>query len=573
MYKIYKIRDPLVDIQLDPDELLNRLFQNRGIQSTAELDNSLQNLLDPRLLFGVEEAIRILIQALKEQSRIVVIGDFDADGATSTALAVQAFHLFGYKNVDFVIPDRFTQGYGLTPDIAKLVHQMGAELVFTVDNGSSSIEAVDWLKNHSIKVIITDHHSPSDPLPKADAIINPKLTSCGFPSKNLAGVGVCFYVMLALRCALRDLKLLPEPYPNLAQFLDLVALGTISDVVSLDHNNRILVNNGIKLIQSGSCCLGIKMLTQLAKRELHCLQASDLGFAIAPRLNAAGRLENMALGVKLLMAKDCNEAKNLAFELEELNQKRREVETAISITALNICAELSLSDPNELTAIVLYKADWHQGVIGIVASRLKDRFHTPVIVFAKENENSCFIKGSARSIEGLHIRDLFADIAKDHPDVVVRFGGHAMAAGITILETDLEEFKIILHNKLKQLLEPEMRQGVIYVDGKLSPSECNLATANKLRGIAWGKDFPEPLFQGNFKLLLQKILHGKHLKIILEDDLGQMFDAIWFNADLDRFPDFSLKEASLIFKLNISHFQGQEKLELLVEDILEKEYL
>ncbi|AIZ78705.1 single-stranded-DNA-specific exonuclease RecJ [Actinobacillus equuli] len=570
MQKLIKQRSKLTSIKLSEHPLLNRLYQSRGISSPQELERTLQFLHRPNQLVNIDAAVELLVEAYKQQSRIIIVGDFDADGATSTALAILALRQLGFENVDYLIPDRFSQGYGLSLAVAEMVLAKGTDIVMTVDNGISSFEGIDLLKEHGIKVLVTDHHLPAENLPNADAMVNPNLADCTFPSKSLAGVGVAFYVMLALRGRMRELGCFKEKEPNLAELLDLVALGTVADVVPLDHNNRILVHQGLNRIRSGHCRAGIRALAEVSKRDLPALQASDLGFAIAPRLNAAGRLENMSLGVELLIADNMEIARQLAFELDSLNQTRKEFEQEMKTEALAICANLpSLMQKEQAHGIVLYQPDWHQGVIGILASRIKDQFHRPVIAFAQESEDSEYLKGSARSIAGLHMRDLLERIDSLYPDLIIKFGGHAMAAGLTIHQDSFLRFQKIFDEIINEIIEPEQLQGVIYTDGELAPSELNIEIAELLQQAGpWGQNFPEPTFEGEFRLLQQRVLGGKHLKLMVEQSNGGLFDAIWFNADLRYFPDLSIKQVKLIYKLDINEFRGNKSLQLRVETLI-----
>lgn len=567
MHKLIKQRPLLTGETLSPHPLLNRLYQARGVQSTTQLDLSTKHLHRPELLANIDQAVELLWQSYQRQERIIIVGDFDADGATSTALAMLALQRFGFTQLDYLIPDRFSQGYGLSQSVAEMVLQKGADLVLTVDNGISSFEGIALLKSHGIKVLVTDHHLPGESLPNADAMINPNLPNCPFPSKSLAGVGVIFYVMSALRGKLRSENAFAGSEPNIAELLDLVALGTVADVVSLDHNNRILVHQGLNRIRSGACRAGIQALAEVAKRELANLQASDLGFAIAPRLNAAGRLENMSLGVELLLCEDIEHARKLAQELDSLNQTRKEFEQEMKAEALQLCA--NLEKPEEMAqaqGIVLYQPDWHQGVLGIVASRIKDQFHRPVIAFAKESEEGELLKGSARSISGLHMRDVLERIDNLYPNLLVRFGGHAMAAGLTLHVHDLAKFKVVFDQVIAQFIEPEQLQGVIYTDGELQADEFNLETANLLKQAGpWGQHFAEPVFEGEFRILQQRLVAGKYLKMLLETQNGMLLDAIWFTVDVKQFPDLSIKQAKLVYRLDINYFRGNSNLQLLVE--------
>lgn len=391
-----------------------------------------------------------------------------------------------------------------------------------------------------------------------------------FPSKSLAGVGVIFYVMIALRAKFRQNGLFSANEPNIADLLDLVALGTVADVVPLDYNNRILVHQGLNRIRSGHCRTGIQALVEVSKRDLVGLQASDLGFAVAPRLNAAGRLENMALGVELLLCESLEQARSLALELDSLNQTRKEFEQEMKTEALAICAKLpALTQTNHAHGIVLYQADWHQGVIGILASRIKDQFHRPVVIFAQESDESEYLKGSARSISGVHMRDLLERIHSHHPQLMTKFGGHAMAAGLTLHQNNLSRFQQLFDETICQMVEPAQLQGVIYTDGELQPQECTLETAELLKQAGpWGQNFAEPLFEGEFRLLQQRLIGGKHLKLMVENSAGMLFDAVWFNIDLRYYPDLSIKRARLIYKLDVNEFRGNRQVQLLLEHLI-----
>lgn len=568
--KIVKSRPQLSHTTLCQHPLLNRLYQSRGVQSAQELELNLRHLHDPMLLANIEQATELLVNAFTRQARIVIVGDFDADGATSTALSMLALRQFGFTHLDYLIPDRFSQGYGLSTAVAEMVIAKGADLVLTVDNGISSFEGIALLKSHGIQVLVTDHHLPAEALPEADAMINPNLPQCLFPSKSLAGVGVIFYVMIALRAKFRQNGLFSANEPNIADLLDLVALGTVADVVPLDYNNRILVHQGLNRIRSGHCRAGIQALVEVSKRDLVGLQASDLGFAIAPRLNAAGRLENMALGVELLLCESLEQARSLALELDSLNQTRKEFEQEMKTEALAICAKLpALTQTNHAHGIVLYQADWHQGVIGILASRIKDQFHRPVVIFAQESDESEYLKGSARSISGVHMRDLLERIHSHHPQLMTKFGGHAMAAGLTLHQNNLSRFQQLFDETICQIVEPAQLQGVIYTDGELQPQECTLETAELLKQAGpWGQNFAEPLFEGEFRLLQQRLIGGKHLKLMVENSAGMLFDAVWFNIDLRYYPDLSIKRARLIYKLDVNEFRGNRQVQLLLEHLI-----
>jgi len=487
-----------------PDELkvfphvLQRIYAARGVIKKAELDNQLNQLLPFTGLLNIEKACHRLSQALEHSERIIIIGDFDADGATSTALAVSALKVMGAKQVHFLVPNRFAFGYGLTPGIVAVAKHHAPQLIITVDNGISSFEGVKAANEAGIDVLITDHHLAGEVLPEATVIINPNQPGDTFASKSIAGVGVIFYVMLALRHHLRqqgwfETQNIPEP--NMAQFLDLVALGTVADVVMLDQNNRILVEQGLRRIRAGACRPGIQALIEIAKRDRVYLRETDLGFAVAPRLNAAGRLDDMSLGIDCLLAETDAAARTLARELDELNLERRKIESEMQTQALQALDKLTaLSHAEQLPSVLcLLDKSWHQGVIGILAGRLKERYHRPVIAFAKVSEDE--LKGSARSIQTINIRDVLASIDVKHPGLITKFGGHAMAAGLSLPPKHFELFREILTNTITTELQGMIPEGVILSDGSLAPKDLQLSFAKMIQqGGPWGQQFPEPLF-------------------------------------------------------------------------------
>ncbi|MFZ7266301.1 single-stranded-DNA-specific exonuclease RecJ [Avibacterium avium] len=548
--------------------LLDRLYRARQIENPQQLDRTLKAMLSPHTLFGMDKAAELLAQARIAQKNIVIVGDFDADGATSTALTVVALRQLGFQQVDYLVPNRFEQGYGLSVEVAKQALEKNVELLITVDNGISSFEGVAFLKQQGVQVVVTDHHLPGEMLPEADAIVNPNLAQCDFPSKSLAGVGVAFYVMLALRAKLREKGLFDsKTQPNFTELLDLVALGTIADVVPLDQNNRILAYQGLQRIRAGHCRYGIQALAEVANRDMSRFSASDLGFAIAPRLNAAGRLDNMSVGVELLLAEDMPTARALALELDGLNQTRKEIEQGMKLEALEICRKLTALTPPLPTGIVLYQADWHQGVLGILASRLKDQFHRPVIAFAQDQAG--VLKGSARSIEGLHIRDVLERLHSRHPEMILKFGGHAMAAGLSIQEEKFSDFQRLFNEVVTECLDEKDLQGVVWTDGELNTQFMNLDTAELLKQAGpWGQAFPEPVFDGEFKLLQQRLVGERHLKMMVEpQNGGPLLDAIAFNVDTRYYPDLSLKKVKLAYKLDVNEYRGQRNIQLLVDYI------
>ena len=565
-------RDVPAGDKLCDDPLLDRLYRSRHIKNANQLDRTLNAMHHPNLMSGMDTAVTFLLEAYQKQQKIVIVGDFDADGATSTALAVLALRQLGFANVTYLVPNRFEQGYGLSVAVAQEALALGVELLMTVDNGVSSHEGVAFLKAQGVKVIVTDHHLPPETLPNADAIVNPSLAHCDFPSKNLAGVGVTFYLMLALRAKFREVGLFDaKNQPNFTELLDLVALGTVSDVVPLDQNNRILVYQGIARIRTERCRCGIRALAEVAKRDVTRFVAADLGFSIGPRLNAAGRLDNMSVGVELLLAENMETARALALELDGLNQARKEIEQGMKLEALTICQNLFANATALETeipyAIVLYQSDWHQGVLGILASRIKDQFHRPVIAFAQDQAG--ILKGSARSIPGLHIRDVLERVYSQHPDLILKFGGHAMAAGLSIQESRFDDFRQIFNQTVSELLAEDQLQGTIWTDGELNANLLNLATAETLRqGGPWGQAFPEPLFDGEFKILQQRLVGEKHLKMMVEPKLGgPLLDAIAFNVDTRYYPDLSVKTARFVYKLDINEFRGNRDVQLLVDYI------
>ncbi|QYJ83182.1 single-stranded-DNA-specific exonuclease RecJ [Shewanella aegiceratis] len=570
---IHKIvRRPKVDDSHLPSHLspiLKQVYASRGC-TVDDCELALANLLRPDTLKDVDRAAAIIADAMAKQQSILIVGDFDADGATSTSVCLLALRMMGATNVDYLIPNRFDYGYGLSPEIVQVAQQKGAELLITVDNGISSIEGVAVAKALGMQVVITDHHLPGNSVPQADAIVNPNQLGCGFASKAIAGVGVAFYLMSALRAELRSrgwYQAQGIQEPNLATLLDIVALGTVADVVSLDTNNRILVDAGLKRVRAGRCRPGITALLEVAKRNTSRIVASDFGFAVGPRLNAAGRLDEMALGVETLLCDDMMRARRMACELDGLNAERRELETGMQQEALKSLESLSLNEAELPWGIALYQQDWHQGVIGILASRIKDKYHRPVIAFAEAGEGE--IKGSARSIKGLHMRDLLELINARHPGMIIKFGGHAMAAGLSLRAGEFERFAKAYDEAVRELLAPEQLTGEIVSDGELSPAQLNMALARELRSAGpWGQNFPEPIFDGVFRIQQQRIVGERHLKLVLESECGQtMVDAIAFNVDLTTWPDATIQYAEIAYKLDINEFRGNESLQLMVEQI------
>jgi single-stranded-DNA-specific exonuclease len=562
--------DEAADLPANLPPLLRRLYASRGVSSAGELERSVRGMLPWQQLSGIDKAVALLYRALQEELRIVVVGDFDADGATSTALSVLALRALGCGNVTCLVPNRFDDGYGLSPEVVDQAHARGAQMILTVDNGISSHSGVDRAHELGIPVLVTDHHLPGETLPDAEAIVNPNLRDCTFPSKSLAGVGVAFYLMLALRAHLRDqgwfaARGLAEP--NLAELLDLVALGTVADVVPLDANNRILTWQGLSRIRAGKCRPGIKALLEIANRDPQKLAASDLGFALGPRLNAAGRLDDMSVGVALLLCDNVGEARVLASELDALNQTRKEIEQGMQAEALALCEKLERSSETLPGGLAMYHPEWHQGVVGILASRIKERFHRPVIAFAPAGDG--LLKGSGRSIQGLHMRDALERLDTLYPGMMLKFGGHAMAAGLSLEASRFEEFQQRFGDLVTEWLDPALLQGEVVSDGPLSPAEMTLEVAEMLRDAGpWGQMFPEPLFDGRFRLLQQRIVGERHLKVMVEPvGGGPLLDGIAFNVDTTIWPDNGVREVSLAYKLDVNEFRGNRSVQLIIDDI------
>ncbi len=556
------------NLPADIPPLLRRLYLQRGVQDAAELERGAKHLLPWQTLGGIDAAVTLLHDMLNAGRRIVVVGDFDADGATSTALTVLALRSMG-GNVDYLVPNRFEDGYGLSPDVVEQARARGAEMILTVDNGISSHAGVETAHQHGIPVLVTDHHLPGETLPEAEAIVNPNLSDSAFPSRALAGVGVAFYLMLALRAHLRQHGWFADgrSEPNLAELLDLVALGTVADVVPLDANNRILVWQGLSRIRAGKCRAGIRALLEIANRDARQLAASDLGFAVGPRLNAAGRLDDMSVGVALLLTEDIAQARMLASELDALNQTRKEIEQGMKSEALALCNALERQHSDLPLGLAFYHPDWHQGVVGILASRLKERFHRPVIAFAPAGDGT--LKGSGRSIPGLHLRDALERLDTLYPGLMIKFGGHAMAAGLSLETEKYDRFREHFAALVEEWLDGEALQGVIWSDGALHAQEFTLHTAEMLREAGpWGQAFPEPVFDGQFKLLQQKLVGERHLKVMVEPlGGGPLLDGIAFNVDTTLWPDSSVRQVQLAYKLDINEYRGNRSVQLIIDHL------
>ena len=558
--RAFNLDDADFSSELDP--LLQRIYQSRGINNQLALDRQLSCLPAPSLLSGMTEAVERLITALQQDQQIVIVGDFDADGATSSALMMLALRAMGFQRLEFLVPNRFDYGYGLTPEIVDLATQYKPQLIVTVDNGISSIEGVAHAADLNIDVIVTDHHLPGKTLPEAWAIINPNQPGCVFPSKNLAGVGVAFYLLSGLRKTLRDIGWFTDngmEEPNMAAWLDLVALGTVADVVPLDQVNRALVHQGLMRIRSGRCRPGIQALLRIAGKNPKRLVATDLGFAIGPRLNAAGRLDDISLGIQCLLTDDLNEAMQTAESLDQLNKDRRSIEQSMQKEAMMELDKLTLDSERLPSALCLFRPDWHQGVVGLVASRLKEKHHRPVVAFARADDGS--LKGSSRSIPGLHIRDAMDAVATQNPGLISKFGGHAMAAGLTLEEKNLTWFVEAFQAHVEKVLNPEDLNAKIITDGNLISDQISMYTAENLREAGpWGQQFPEPCFEGIFLINQQRVVGENHLKLVLSHPSAPKLsiDAIYFNMDVEQWPNNEIQQARCVYRLDINEFRGRQ---------------
>jgi single-stranded-DNA-specific exonuclease len=533
--------------------LLARIYAARGIENKQQLDTDIKRLLPHALLKNAEVMAGLLADAIAQQKKILIVADYDADGATACAVAVRGLSALGAK-VDFIVPNRFEYGYGLTPEIVRLAAQSKPDILLTVDNGISSVEGVAEAKRLGMQVLVTDHHLPGDVLPDALCIVNPNQPGCTFPSKNLAGVGVMFYVLMALRAKMREQNaFLDKAEPNLGNLLDLVALGTVADVVKLDDNNRILVQQGLQRIRTGRASKGIEALLQIARKSAPKTSSYELGFVVGPRLNAAGRLEDMSLGICCLLTDDVAEANEIAAKLDELNRERRNIEADMQDAAL---AALEQTNPEDGYSLVLFDETWHQGVIGILASRLKDKFHRPVIAFARSSNGE--IKGSGRSIAGLHLRDALDLVAKRHPHLLQKFGGHAMAAGLTLREEHFAEFQRAFESIAQSLLSSNDLEKTIETDGELESADFSLDTARVLEQQVWGQGFAEPLLQGDFRVQAQRIVGEKHLKLTLAS-ASTSLDAMHFFST-DPLPE----KIQAVYSLGVNEFNGRVGLQLIV---------
>jgi len=547
-----RIVQQLIDAGVHP--LLARIYAARGVRSKHELDYSLSSLLPPQALTGAQDAARLLADAIQAGARMVIVADYDCDGATACAVGVRALRAFGGE-VHYLVPNRFEYGYGLTPAIVELAARLKPNVLITVDNGIASIDGIAAARAHGMATVVTDHHLPGDHLPEADVIVNPNQPSCDFPSKSLAGVGVIFYTMLALRAELRERgHFRQRKEPNLAELLDLVALGTVADVVNLDQNNRILVSQGLARMRAGRVHPGVRALFAAAGRELARASTFDMGFALGPRLNAAGRLSDMSLGIECLITDDNARALNIAQDLDALNRERRDIEQDMRETAL---ARIEDFDAGNTLSVSLFEPDWHQGVIGIVAGRIKEKVNRPVLAFARSDNGE--LKGSGRSIADVHLRDAIDLVSKRHPDLILRFGGHAMAAGLSIREVDYPRFTEAFEDVMQSLVDTDQLTRRIDTDGALESGWMSLDAARLIEQDVWGHGFPAPVFSDSFEVHNQRLLKDRHLKLQLTKN-GSRFDAIQFN-----FADAAPRHIHAAYRLSANEFRGLSSLQLMLE--------
>ena len=558
-----------------PSELLRasrRVLLARGVRDASSLSLNLQGLHAPDTLSGIGRAAELLAEAIMSEQSVLIVGDFDADGATGTALAVLSLRAMGCRRVGFRVPNRFEFGYGLTVPLVETLAAEPPQLLVTVDSGIACIAGVRRARELGCRVIVTDHHLPGEELPSADAIVNPNSPGDAFPSKALAGVGVMFYLLGRVRQVLRERGWFGRSRrePNLAHFLDLVALGTVADLVPLDRNNRILVRQGIERIQRGVCRPGLLALLRLGGRDYRFVNAADLGFAAGPRLNAAGRLEDMSAGIRCLLSDDADEAKELATQLDTLNRQRQDMQQQMQLEAMQQVERLvaSLGATELPPALCLFDASWHQGIVGLVASKVKDAVHRPVIAFAPESSGSSLLKGSARSVRGLHIRDVLARIDARRPGLIPAFGGHAMAAGLTLHKEGLDPFAESLIEAVTTILDGAELDNEVLTDGELGGAEIGLPLASELEALGpWGQRFAEPLFEGSFEVLDQRVVGGAHLKLVVRSlDHGQPVDAIAFNCSPEALG--GSRSVELLYRLGVNRWRGSESCQLVVEHIV-----
>ncbi len=553
---------------------LAKVYAARGVTNQRQLGRSLSDLLPDSELKDIEVATERVARAIINAEKIIIVGDFDCDGATSTAVLLLGLRMMGASGADYLVPNRFEYGYGLSPEIVEVAAQDNPQLIITVDNGVSSIEGVQKAKSLGIDVVVTDHHLAGDELPAAVAIVNPNREDCHFAAKSTCGVGVVFYLLIALRRYLKNKHWFTEQHinsPNLASLLDLVALGTVADVVPLEKNNRTLVYQGIQRIKAGRVRPGLKAILEVANRNVASLVASDLGFAVAPRLNAAGRLDDMSIGIECLLCEDHDQAKEYALALDRLNLERRNIEQQMQSQALQFLDEVEIDKPQKADQLAIglciYDTRWHQGVIGILASRIKDKLHRPVIAFAPGDQGE--IKGSARSIKGYHLRDALALIDARNPGLIKKFGGHAMAAGLTINVKDFERFQQAFNKVVSETLSKDDLTYRLLTDGALEASDMTLSLATIFKEAGpWGHHFSEPLFANEFKIIQQRLVAKKHLKLVLmEPSSGLALDAIYFNIDENIWPNETLEKVLVVYKLDVNEFRGKRSVQLLIEHI------
>ena len=543
-------------IEFDIHKTLASILSARAIDSSNDIDYKLEKLIPYCELSFAESAANFILDMILAKKNILIIGDYDADGATASACAIKGLEKFG-ANVDFLVPNRFEDGYGLSVSIVEKALEKKPDLIITVDNGIASIEGVEKAKSHGVDVVITDHHLPGDALPNANFIINPNQKSCNFPSKNLCGVGVIFYLLIAIKSQAKKRKLLNKNQePRLSDLLDIVCLGTIADLVKLDFNNRLLVQFGMHIIRSGEGNFGIRAISQLSNRRLQNLKTSDLSFVIAPKLNAAGRLDDMSLGIKCLLAKTFDEALHHARRLLSLNTERRQIENEMKDSALS---KDILGQLENKKAIALYDASWHQGIIGILASRIKEKFYRPTIIFAKDEEGR--LKGSGRSISNFHLRDAIDLVSKKNPNLIMSFGGHAMAAGLTILENDFSLFETEFESVASDLLNANDLSIEFEIDHSIL-DDINIDGINLINGEIWGQGFPAPIFKDSFQVLDQKIIGGKHVKCTLKYK-EKKFSAIYFNHEQSL-----ADKIETIYEIDINRYSGKEEIQLILRQII-----
>ena len=573
--QIKLVTRPVPEDQLNPDmdPVFRRIFASRGVTSTEETKYQLGSMLGIDKIKHLHSAAAVLAEHIKQGGKLLIFGDYDADGATSTALCVRALISLGHIKVSYLMPDRFIDGYGLSLSIAHRIVEQKPDCVITVDNGISSLDGISLLREKGIDVIVTDHHLASDKLPDATVIVNQNAWPDEDLGKNLAGVGVAFYLMLALRKTLRECGWFSDarPEPNLANYLDLVALGTLADLVPLDYNNRILINEGLKRIRAGSCCSGIKALIEISSKNISNLISTDISFAIAPKINAAGRLDDMTIGVKCLLSDDHSSALALATELYDINDQRKNIQTQMSEQAVQHMHKLDRQVIETESGIVLYQQDWHEGVVGIVAAKIREKYNRPTIVFAMTKDG--FLKGSGRSIPGIHLRDMLDHVNKRLPGLIIKFGGHAMAAGLSIGASGLEQFSQTYKQVISELIDPGCFNLEVECDGSLDEQNFDLQFAEELQNLSpWGQRFPAPSFIGEFDVISRRVLSDKHLKLQVKlphthDSSTQLIDAIAFFQS-DEILNSMHEKIRIHYELSVNIYRQQKSLQLLIHDIL-----